>query len=455
MIDSTPAPASVRAETPSAELVRALLYAVATLLALVGIFLLFHRSNIPWLFYYSKPYVLLLATYFAIVAVVVLAGRFANAALASALRRPAIRGMVMVGVSLVMAIALAEVTLAILPVRLWHPNANHREGAIFARPDRELHHIRPADTTSTIVSPYGEYHAEVRINSDSLRDIERPLAKPPGTYRVLILGDSLTEAEQVPLEETFVKRLEHELTQSRGQAVDVINAGVAAASPMTEYLMLIHKGIKYQPDLVVCAYSLIGVGQDWQYRDQLTFDAQGLPVERSQVSRGIGSDVFYALYAYSRVMQMVAENYIRARRPVAADDLMVSIFDDTDTPLEEEAWGATLHTIAAMKQYSEAHGAKFLLMAIPFATQVYPDAQIGKERQVVLPDTVRTSHRPQQRLAEFSRVNGIAYLDVLPDLQAARHDAPFFFQHDTHLTSAGHQAIADALARFLGGGEDR
>lgn len=440
---------------PSADLIRALLYAAAVLFALGGIVLLFHRSNVPWLFHYSRPYVLLLTGYFAIVVVIGLAGRFASSTAAAALSRPAIRALVMVGVGGLLAFAAAEVALAIIPARLWHPNAHLQEGAIFARPDRQLHHVRPAGSVANIASPYGEYQAEVRINDDSLRDVQRPVAKPPGTYRVLILGDSLTEAEQVPLEKTFAKRLEPELAQSRGQTVDVINAGLAAASPTTEYLMLVNKGIKYAPDLVVCAYSLIGVGQDWLYRNELTFDAQGIPVERSRISRGLGGDVFYALYAYSRVAQLLVGNYVRVRRPATADDLMVSIFDDEDTPLEAEAWDLTLRTIRAMKQYSEAHGAKFLLIAIPFATQVYPEAQIGSERQVKLPDTVRTSRRPQQMLERFSRASGIAYVDLLPDFVAARDKAPLFFRHDTHLTAAGHDVIAGALARILSAREDR
>jgi hypothetical protein len=441
---------------PSADLVRALLYAVAVMLALGGIVLLFHRSNVPWLFHYSQPYVVLLAAYFAIVGFLVLAGRFASPALAVALGRPAIRGLIMMGLSGLFAFATAELALAMVPVRFWHPNAANREGAIFARPDRQLHHVRPAGSVATVVSPYGEYQAEVRINGDNLRDIERPVAKPPGTYRILLLGDSLTEAEQVSLEETFAKRLERELAPFRGQTVDVINAGLAAASPTTEYLMLMNKGIKYAPDLVVCAYSLIGVGQDWMYRNELTFDADGVPVERSQFSsRGLGGDVFYAVYAYSRVAQLLIGNYDRLRRPAIEDSLMVSIFDDEDTPVEKEAWNLTLRTIRAMKEYSEAHGARFMLIAIPFSTQVYPGAQLGNERQVKLPDSLWTSRRPQQMLERFSRESGIAYLDLLPDFEAARDGPPLFFRRDTHLTAAGHQVIAAALARVLGAGDDR
>src|SRR5579872_2731842 len=40
-------------------------------------------------------------------------------------------------------------------------------------------------------------------NSDGMRDRERTIARPPNTLRIAILGDSMTEAIQVPLDETY------------------------------------------------------------------------------------------------------------------------------------------------------------------------------------------------------------------------------------------------------------
>src|SRR5258705_6043099 len=39
----------------------------------------------------------------------------------------------------------------------------------------------------------------VRINSDGLRDREHDKAKPGGTFRIAVLGDSYAEALQVPM----------------------------------------------------------------------------------------------------------------------------------------------------------------------------------------------------------------------------------------------------------------
>src|ERR1700687_3491778 len=43
----------------------------------------------------------------------------------------------------------------------------------------------------------------VKINSQGLRDREHSIAKPPGTFRVAVLGNSYTEAFQVPIEQTY------------------------------------------------------------------------------------------------------------------------------------------------------------------------------------------------------------------------------------------------------------
>ena len=48
------------------------------------------------------------------------------------------------------------------------------------------------------------------INSRGYRDLERPLAKPAGTLRVAVLGDSITEARQVSQDRIFTRLMERD-----------------------------------------------------------------------------------------------------------------------------------------------------------------------------------------------------------------------------------------------------
>ncbi|RME74380.1 MAG: SGNH/GDSL hydrolase family protein [Chloroflexi bacterium] len=100
----------------------------------------------------------------------------------------------------------------------------------------------------------------IQINSLGLRDTEHPYEKPSGTYRLLMLGDSFTEALDVYLEESFPYRVEQCLNGKLSTPVEVINGGVSGYGPWEEYLFYQNEGKKYNPDVVVW---VIYVGNDF------------------------------------------------------------------------------------------------------------------------------------------------------------------------------------------------
>ncbi|MDX1389950.1 MAG: hypothetical protein R3344_12215, partial [Acidobacteriota bacterium] len=56
-----------------------------------------------------------------------------------------------------------------------------------------------------------EFDQTVTINSAWMRDVEHPLRKPAGTFRILLLGDSFMEAKQVAHEASTPRLLEEAL----------------------------------------------------------------------------------------------------------------------------------------------------------------------------------------------------------------------------------------------------
>src|SRR5262245_29159034 len=56
-----------------------------------------------------------------------------------------------------------------------------------------------------------EYDYTAYTNALGLRDYEFAEEKPPGTYRIVVVGDSVTFGPGVGLDETFAKRLERKL----------------------------------------------------------------------------------------------------------------------------------------------------------------------------------------------------------------------------------------------------
>jgi lysophospholipase L1-like esterase len=93
-----------------------------------------------------------------------------------------------------------------------------------------------------------------RINQEGLRDDrEFRHEKPPGTKRIVSLGDSFTIGYEVDVEQTFSRVLERELTKS-GYRVEVLNAGVSGYSNAEALLYLERELLKYGPDVVVVSF---------------------------------------------------------------------------------------------------------------------------------------------------------------------------------------------------------
>ncbi len=98
---------------------------------------------------------------------------------------------------------------------------------------------------------------DVKINSHGLRDYEYPLTKPPGTYRIMMLGDSTTFGWGVRLEDTAAKILERKLNEARSagyKRFEVINAGVGNYDTVQEVTYYETQGRAFRPDLVILVF---------------------------------------------------------------------------------------------------------------------------------------------------------------------------------------------------------
>src|SRR5919109_1487955 len=98
----------------------------------------------------------------------------------------------------------------------------------------------------------------VQVNTEGRRDVEHSVAKPPGVYRIALLGDSYAEAMQVEREHTFWARLPDELRAcgfQPGKRIEVLNFGVSGYGTAQEYLLLGSVAMRYHPDMVLLQFT--------------------------------------------------------------------------------------------------------------------------------------------------------------------------------------------------------
>jgi hypothetical protein len=113
------------------------------------------------------------------------------------------------------------------------------------------------------------YSTHVRVNSLGYREREFPAKKPPGVYRIAVVGDSFTFGQGIKEEDRFSNRLERALNRE-GQRFEVLNFGRPGAETVDEVEMLKNAVIGVKPDFVLL---------QWLINDVEGHDKSGRPAE--------------------------------------------------------------------------------------------------------------------------------------------------------------------------------
>ena len=346
-----------------------------------------------------------------------------------------------------------------------------------------------------------EGESDVAINSDGLRDREHPKSKPANTVRIAVLGDSFAEAMHLPMEQTFWSLLERKLSDCNavpGKQIEVINFGVSGYGTAQELMTLRQKVWDYSPDVVVLAFTTYNDVYDnsralskteevpyFVYRNgQLLYDAsfRDSPTYRQRDSKlnkfGRWFHDHLRIVQLAHYAQFVLKLRLtdwRNRRRLAAQAQPTPMAGGVQTtpkaedigidnmvyiePRDEnwkEAWHVTEGLIETMRDEVRQKGAKFFLLTLSNAIQVYPDASVRQNfLNHIGADTV---FYPNRRLKDLSEREHIDFMDLAEPMQTYADQNKVFlhgFGSDLgngHWNATGHRVAAELITqRFCPG----
>jgi hypothetical protein len=289
-----------------------------------------------------------------------------------------------------------------------------------------------------------EGRSYVKINSDGLRDVEHTKQKPPGTFRIAVLGDSFTEADQVDLHSAFWWVMQTRLRACpalSGKQVEALNFGVRAYGTAQELFSLRYHAWQYSPDFVVLA---IYVGNDirnnsvrlepnkcrpfFVERDGqfvlggpfVDSTAQHLRCmiryesRRSQVANILGDAVMRVRSAVRERMEASASSE-QMDTSTQAPWFLNWVYVEPRDPVWDAAWRATDAEITMVAREAQSHHVGFLAVTLSDSFQVYPDKARREAYEKRL--GVHDLFYPERRIAEVGRREGFAVLNLAPTFQ--------------------------------------
>lgn len=291
----------------------------------------------------------------------------------------------------------------------------------------------------------------VRVNSEGMVDREFARAKPPGTLRIALLGDSVTASIYVRPPEKFAALWEAALAARLGRPVEILNFAVEGSSTWDQLQLFHLRARHFQPDFVVLGFfwgndvwnneALQSRGRPNPLADEYpapTF-ATGLKVAQRRLARWLWNNTY--AYQFVRRLQTraatIAEYDAAVERARAADGGAPSpqaVANDPAFVWQSSGWELTRRLILKLEAESAAIGAKLVVVQIPMLDQ------LGRARPL-----------PYRELREFLAANGIANVDPFDAFAALPESAvPGLFLEDrVHLSVGGQKFFAAATAPQL------
>lgn len=324
-----------------------------------------------------------------------------------------------------------------------------------------------------------EFDHLVSTNSQGTRGPEFQIQKPENTFRILLLGDSMTFGWGVEDNETYASLLAENLnTWARKSNIstnfEVINAGFTDGKSLDSYYVYLkEKGLNFNPDLVIMDFFPYNDVSDIAENNWEKTGSGGLPEKISskieKIENGYmvkrqktnwmfeipvlrNSNLAILLFSAMEKGSPALVTKIKDKLNVVEDKPKYSpqeVMDCLGKLEPKYCIGGLLENYQKIKELTkgistltEKNNKQFLITLMSEAKQAVPISKKEDQKSALSPI------QPQKDMKEFLVSEKIDYYDFL-EILAKPNANTFFYERDGHLNRVGHSQIAKGLSVFI------
>ena len=322
------------------------------------------------------------------------------------------------------------------------------------------HHFTRVTESSTI---------EISTNSMGLRDTEHKLDDKINPTKFLFLGDSFTEALQVPFNKTFVKLFESLHSTQSSNNIETINSGMSGFGTDNALLYYINEGKKYRSKHIVLMFYIGNdIRNNWyklenidtggfrkpyyslNSSNQLVHNINPNDQTTKLISRvKLALNKHSRLYAFVRVMRDSFRHENNSGESKIPFDF--NIYKTTQEQEWEQAWKITGKLLQKLNVLIKQENAELLVTIIPSQEQVHQKYW----KQAIPQHNKKDLYKwdvtlPTRKLISILKTNKINHLDLLPIFTEAakRSSEELYLPIDAHWNEKGHMLAAQALSAY-------
>ena len=302
---------------------------------------------------------------------------------------------------------------------------------------------------------YREFRYRITTDAYGFRKTY-PFVNNERTYSFAILGDSQSFGVGINDEETFASLLAKNLNAS------VLNTACPGYNTIEEFLTYKNRVRQFKPRYVLLFF-FAGNDPYENYKNRELYygnsETQTL-VQRPQNSSDSSwenlknflskhSAIYNSLIKLRQIPQINQFLYhYKLVNPIPPSEL--AIFKKGDNSQALAHWQVTEKIITDLRDEVESNGSEFWIILIPDRYQI----EEAHWQQWVSKYNLNAQDFdlmfPNRHLAEFSRKNGISFLDTTESLSKIQNQGKnVYWRIDAHLNALGHQVIADFVASRL------
>lgn len=363
------------------------------------------------------------------------------------MRAIAVRTAAMVGAAMLFLIGVELLVRALDPQE--PPDFGWGERASLERDAVNGWRLIPNQTTRL---RWESYDYTVTANALGFPGPEYSAGKDGDVLRIMVVGDAFSSAEGVDTAQAWPRLLELQLQQllSAGKP-EVMNFSITGYGP-NQYASVVEEyAPQFRPDLIVVS-SFVNDSQDAlmtnaEFQELIGF-AKADPNSIPSILRLAHLRRFVTVHISDPWMEKV----LNRPNPYGYFLGNFAAMERSNRKVNEEGNAVLRRRLAQIKHVADTLGARVLLLSVPASVQVCDASQLPYYPDGLdLSDMARFDvEQPQRLAAQAAEAVGINFVDLRPVLQGL--SACPYQPRNMHWTRAGHQLVAQSLAKLLAGG---